>query len=42
MGLDQVQAAYDEALRRVLRDLPSDIIQATMTVDFTAPDEVPY
>jgi hypothetical protein len=42
VGLDEVQAAYDEALRRVLRDLPPDLIEATITVDFTSPRDVPY
>jgi hypothetical protein len=42
MGLDDVQVAYDEALRRVLRDLPPDLVKATITVDFTAPDDVTY
>jgi hypothetical protein len=42
MGLDGVQAAYDEALRRVLRDLPPDLVAATITVDFTSPDNLSY
>lgn len=37
-----MQAAYDEALRRVLRDLPADLVDATITVDFTSPDDIPY
>ncbi len=42
MTLDEVQAAYDEALRRVLRDLPPDLVDATITVDFTSPDDSHY
>jgi hypothetical protein len=42
VGLDDVQAAYDEALRRVLDDLPRGLVDATITVDFTAPDDLPY
>jgi hypothetical protein len=41
--LDEVQAAYDEALRRIVRDLPAGTVDATITVDFTVPDgDVPY
>jgi hypothetical protein len=40
--LDEVQGAYDEALRRVLRDLPADLVDATVTVDFTSPDDSHY
>jgi len=40
--LDEVQGAYDEALRRVLRDLPTDLVDATITVDFTSPDNSHY
>jgi hypothetical protein len=40
--LDDVQNAYDEALRRVLCDLPEALVDATITVDFTSPDGIVY
>jgi hypothetical protein len=42
LALDDVQAAYDEALQRVLADLPAGLVDATITVDFTSPDALPY
>src|SRR3954447_7213000 len=41
MGLDEVQAAYDEALRRVLADVAATTpLRPDIAVDFT--EEMPY
>jgi hypothetical protein len=36
------QAVYDEALRRVLLDLPPKVAAKGLTVDFASPDDLPY
>ena len=43
MGLDEVQAAYDVALRRVRADLVGDVSDRfEVSVDFTDPDDLQY
>jgi hypothetical protein len=42
VDLDDVQHAYDEALVRVLCDIPENLVDATIEVDFTAPDNIVY
>jgi hypothetical protein len=39
---DEVQTAYDEALRRVLQDLPADLVDGTISVALTSPDNSQY